>query len=338
MERRAVSVGGPTLRDTMQAAKDAEDAGFTHCWFNDNTGVDGYIGLTAMALNTKKIILGSGIARAFVRAPSVTAVAAADLDEISEGRFVLGIAGGTKRQNMVESSVFVEHPIPQMRELFEILRAAWARTTPGPLKYDGKFYQLDIRQFRRSKAYQPTIPIYMAAVQEKMIQFTGETCDGLAGHPVNSIRYIKEFIEPNLAIGMKKSGRKREDFDLSTWLLTAISTDRAQARREAAAQIAFYLSTRSYSYIADSQGWQKERMAIQEAFHVKRDMNAMYDAVSDEMIDAMSLAGTKDEVLKKYEAWKEVVQLPTFQAPGTLMSGDRKIEAQHLINEVFGQS
>ncbi|GIW08889.1 MAG: luciferase-like protein [Dehalococcoidia bacterium] len=337
MQKRAVSVGGRTIADAVKAAQQAEDAGFDLVWFNDNTGVDGLIGLTAMALNTKKIGLGSGIARAFVRACTVTAVAAADLDEISEGRFILGFAGGTPRQNQVESSVTVAHPVPQMRELIEILRLCWAAHEPQRIKYDGRFYQIDLRQFRRAKVYQPTIPIYMAAVREKMLQLTGELCEGLAGHPVNSVRFIQEFIEPHLAIGLRRAGRKREDFTLSTWILTAISNDRAQARREAAAQIAFYLTTRSYSHIPDSQGWTKQRMAIQEAFHVKHDMTAMIDAVTDDMIDAMSIAGTPDEARKKFEAYKDVVDLPTFQVPGILMDQSRREEAQKLMFEVFGR-
>src|SRR5262245_47489875 len=148
-DQRAISVGGATLMDAVRAAQQAEDQGFDLVWYNDNTGVDGLIGLTAMALNTKKVRLGSGIARAFVRACTVTAVAAADLDELSEGRFVLGFAGGTPRQNQVESSVTVEHPIPQMRELIAIMRDAWSHQTPAPLKFEGKYYHIDIRQFRR---------------------------------------------------------------------------------------------------------------------------------------------------------------------------------------------
>jgi probable F420-dependent oxidoreductase len=337
MERRAVSVGGRTIADVVKAAQQAEDAGFDVVWFNDNTGVDGFIGLTAMALNTRRVTLGSGIARAFVRACTVTAVAAADLDEISQGRFLLGLAGGTPRQNQVESSVTVPHPVPQMRELITILRRCWAAHTPQEIKFEGQFYSIHLRQFRRAVVYQPTIPIYMAAVREKMLQLTGELCEGLAGHPVNSVRFIKEFIEPNIAIGLRRAGRKREDFTLSSWILTAISNDRAQARREAAAQIAFYLTTRSYSHIPDLQGWTRQRMAIQEAFHVKRDLTAMIDAVTDDMIDAMSLAGTPDEVRKKFEAYRGVVDLPTFQVPGILMDQSRREEAQRLLFEVFGK-
>ncbi len=337
MDRVATSVGGATLMDSVQAAKDAEDAGFDVVWFNDNTGVDGMLGIAAMALKTSRVELGTGVARAFVRAPSVTAVAAADLDELSEGRFILGFAGGTPRQNLVESSVWVEHPVPQMRELITILRTAWAAQEPIRLKFDGKFYTLDMRSFRRKKTYRKHIPIYMAALREKMLQLTGELCDGLAGHPINSIRFIQEFIEPNLAIGLQRGGRKREDFVLSTWILTAISNDRKQARREAAAQIAFYLTTRSYSGLADMQGWEKQRTEIQDAFHNKHDMTAMVDAVTDDMIDAMSIAGTPDEVRKKAEAYKDVVQLPTYQVPGMLMDASRRKEAQTLMFEVFGK-
>src|SRR5438105_2607717 len=136
--RIGVSVGGATIMDAVKVAKDAEDSGFDTVWYNDNTGVDGLLGITAMALNTKRVKLGTGIARGFVRAPTVTAVAAADLDELSEGRFILGLAGGTPRQNHNEASVWVDHPIPQMRELIDIMKMAWARQETGPLKYDGK--------------------------------------------------------------------------------------------------------------------------------------------------------------------------------------------------------
>ncbi|MCS7002727.1 MAG: LLM class flavin-dependent oxidoreductase [Dehalococcoidia bacterium] len=337
MERRAISVGGATLRDCIAAAKAAEDAGFDVVWFNDNTGVDGLIGLAAMAMATRKVTLASGIARAFVRAPTVTAVAATDLDELTEGRFILGLAGGTPKQNLYESSVVVEHPVPQMRELNDILQLMWARSTPGPVVYNGKFYTINLRNYRRKTTYQQRIPIYIAALREKMLELTGELFDGLAGHPINSIWFIENFIWPRIDAGLARSGRTRADFTMSSWILTAISNDRAMARREAAAQIAFYLTTRSYSHLADMQGWQKQRLEIQDAFHNRKDMTAMVDAVTDDMIDAMSIAGTPDEVRKKAEAYVDVLHLPTFQAPGILMSPDRRVEAQNLILEVFGR-
>jgi hypothetical protein len=81
-------------------------------------------------------------------------------------------------------------------------------------------------------------------------------------------------------------GRSREGFDLAAWVITAIDNDRRQARRDAAYQIGWYLSTRSYAPITDFHGWQREKQAIEHAYFVEKDMEAVADAVTDEMIDA----------------------------------------------------
>lgn len=316
MEFRAITLQLDDIHEVARLARLAEDAGFGLAWGIDTPRSDVFVHMAAMAMHTKKIQIGSGIARAFVRGPLQTATAAADLDRLSQGRVVLGLGSGTRRQNLYELGVRIDHPASQIKELVQVLRTVWALNGEGDLHFQGKFYQLDARGFTLTKPLRQSLPIYLAAVNPYMLRVAGEVADGLAGHPCYSARYMKEVGLPHLAAGWQRAGKSRKDFTITSWLITAIATDCKQARREAAYQIGFYMSTRSYGDIMDFHGWHEEKEAIRAAFFEKRDMEAVADAVSEEMIDTLALAGTPDDCRKQLERYREVLDFPTFYTAG----------------------
>ena len=124
-------------------------------------------------------------------------------------------------------------------------------------------------------------------------------------------------------------------------MITNIDKDRQQARREAAYQIGFYMSTRSYGGLMDFHGWQKEKEAIRVAFFEKRDMEAVADAVSDDMIDTLALAGTPDECRKQLERYREVLDFPTLYTagigPARTVPQERVRESLETIIQTFAQ-
>jgi alkanesulfonate monooxygenase SsuD/methylene tetrahydromethanopterin reductase-like flavin-dependent oxidoreductase (luciferase family) len=310
--RYGISIAGVSLQNHGRFAKMAEDAGFELVVTNDNRGnSDTFVKMTAMALATKTIQVGSGICRAFVRTPIATGTAAMTLDELCGGRVVLCLGGGTRRQ--IDYGIEIEHGAPQLKEVIEIMRLLWA-THPRLFEYNGRFYQLkgDAPGARRNLGV-PTgrrIPIYIACVREAAIRMMGEVADGSAGHPDWHPLFIDKVVLPNLEIGLKRAGRTRQDFDLSCWRICHIvgnGVDRQTARRRAAREIGGYLQVRSYSSLLDSAGWEKEKAAIYHAALELRDMDALIDAVTDEIIDAIALVGTPDEVRKKAAAYEGVL-------------------------------
>jgi probable F420-dependent oxidoreductase len=341
MDFRAITLQLDDINEVARLARLAEDAGFGLAWGIDTPRSNAFVQLAAMAANTKRIHIGSGIARAFVRGPLQTAAAAVDLDRLSHSRMVLGLGSGTRRQNLFELGVSIDHPASQIKELIRVIRQVWALNGEGNLEFQGKFYRLSARGFTLPKPLRQDLPIYIGAVNNFMLRAAGEMADGLAGHPCFSVRYLKEVGLPQLAIGWQRAGKSRKDFKITSWLITSIAQDRQQARREAAYQIGFYMSTRSYGGLMDFHGWHKEKEAIRVAFFEKRDMEAVADAVSHDMIDTLALAGTPDDCRRQLQRYREVLDFPTLYTagvgPARTVPQERVRENLEMIIQTFAQ-
>src|SRR5262249_27628502 len=142
MEFRAITLQLDDINEVARLAKLAEDAGFGLAWAIDTPRSNAFVHMAAMAVHTKTMQIGSGIARAFVRGPLQTASAAVDLDRLSHGRIVLGLGSGTRKQNLYETGVPFDHPASQIKELIQIIRQVWALDGEGDLDFPGKFYRL----------------------------------------------------------------------------------------------------------------------------------------------------------------------------------------------------
>jgi probable F420-dependent oxidoreductase len=338
---RAIIMQLDDIHAERRLARMAEEAGFDLVWVPDTPRSNAFVHLAALATETRRIQIGSGIARAFVRAPLQTAAAAVDLDRLSGGRLVLGLASGTPRQNLYETGQRFDHAASRIRELVRLLREIWALNGERDLDFKGEFYTIAAQGILLPKPVRPHLPIYLAGVGAPMLRVTGEIADGLAGHPCASVRYLKELVLPSLADGFKKSGRRREDFRVTSWAVTSISNDRARARREAAYQLGFYFATRAYAHVLDFHGWEREKAAIQRAFFEDKDMDAVAAAVSDRMLDELAIAGTPDECRSQLARYEEVLDFPTLYPPGVgpgrLLPQARVRENLELIIETFAR-
>lgn len=316
--RLGISLSGNSLRQKMELAKRAEDAGFEMVFANDDPGQDTFVAMTAMALATSTVKVGSGICRAFIRNPAVTASASQDVDEISNGRMILGLATGTKRQNLFQYGIPVDKPAKQLREAIAIMRTIWRSGKGTTVQYDGDYYK--ISALRYSDAYAPSdnVPIYIAAVNHHMARLAGELCEGMAGHPCYTAPYIKGFIEPNVAKGLAKAGRERSSFDMGRWITTIIDDDIERAKFDAKLSMGNYLATRSYGGLLDFHGWTKEKENIQHAFFEQKDMRAVANAVTDEIVRSMSIFGTQDQCREQLEEHWPSCDIPILMPGGSL--------------------
>ena len=329
-DSRAIIMQLDDIEEERRLARLAEEAGFDLVWCPDTPRSNAFIHLASIATATSRIQIGSGIARAFVRGPLQTAAGAVDLDRLSGGRMVLGLATGTPKQNLYETGQRYDHAASRIKELIQLLRHVWALNGEADLDFTGQFYTISARGNLLPKPVRKHLPIYVAGVSAPMLRVTGEVADGLAGHPVYSVRYLKDLVLPSLAQGLQKAGRRREEFKITMWVITSISDDRAEARREAAYQIGFYLATRTYAHVLDFHGWEKEKEAIQRAFFEMRDMDAVADAVSDRMIDELAVAGTPAECREKLQRYGEVIDFPTLYPPGV---GPGRLVPQERVRE-----
>ncbi len=299
-----ISVFGETLGATMRLAAAADAAGLDAVWTSEFYTRSGGISLAAMATATTRCRLGSSIMYGIGRSPLVLATDARDLDELSGGRIVLGLGNGTRTMIRNWHGQDPDAPAVRMEELVPLVRRIW-RLHEGPVSHDGRFYHVDIRPV--GPVPPPTrerIPIVIAGVRPRMVRAAGEVADGLAGHPLMTVKYAQEVVRPALEEGAARGERDLSEFEVASMVITAMHPDVEQARREAAAQIAFYASVKTYDVILDVCGFHAEGERIREAFG-RRDMAAMVAAVSDDMIDAMSVTGsTPEEIrdgLRRYE-------------------------------------
>jgi probable F420-dependent oxidoreductase len=289
------------LREVPAAAKAAEEAGFDALWTAE-AGNDGFLPLALIAEHTRGVKMGTAVAIAFPRSPMAMAYTAWDLAGLSQGRFILGL--GTQVKGHIERrfSVKWEAPVPRLREYIQSLRAIFKCWSEGGmrLKFEGKYYNFSLMTpfFTPSRHNFPNIPIYIAGVNKYICRLAGELCDGLHAHPFNSPKYLREFVIPNVEIGLKKSGRSRKDFQIATTAFAIVGRDKDEIERARAGvrqQIAFYASTRTYKGVLDIHGFGDACQRLNEKA-AKGDWAGMANEITDEMLDVYSVAGTFDEI------------------------------------------
>ncbi|MEX2226372.1 MAG: LLM class flavin-dependent oxidoreductase [Dehalococcoidia bacterium] len=333
--RRSVVLIQDSVADLVEEARLAEEAGFDAVWLTDFYNRDAFVRMAMVGQATSRISVASGIAYAFARSPVMTAAAAADLDEITGGRIILGLGTGTKRMQESWYGLTFESPAPKAAEVVRLLRTLWSAQGNRPLKFDGRFYNIAIDLFGRPGRVRDRIPVYLAGVNRIMVRTAGEVADGLVGHPLYSRRYLAETVRPAIAEGLRRSDRDASTFDVAGYVITSVAEDEAMARDEARRQIAFYATALTYKGIMDLHGWEAQGQTIRDAFK-KFDVAAMTGAVSDDMVDAIAVTGTPGSCraqLARYEGLLDHALLypPTF---GT--KPDRVRENYGLIRETFG--
>ena len=337
MQRYGIALFTPTIRDMMDIAQRADEAGFDSLWNGEFFNRNGLVTLAAVATCTRRAKIATGIAYAYMRNPVLNATGAMDIDELSNGRLILGLGSGTRSMNEIwYGEKFEPRSALKMKECAALIRKIWAAHAGGGVKFEGDYYRLNIPAYARPYIVRERIPLYLAAVQKGMLRTTGEIADGLVGHPLYSRKFIAEFIRPNIEVGARRAGRTVKDIDLTTLLITAISPDREQALRDAKKQIAFYASVKSYEGILNLHGWEEQKRAIWEHFRTFN-LPKMAAAVTDDMVEQIAIAGTPEECREQIEKWKDVVDLPILYTPTAGVKADRVRENHRLIVETFGR-
>ncbi|MFQ5514899.1 MAG: LLM class flavin-dependent oxidoreductase [Myxococcota bacterium] len=325
--RKGLVLMAPTIRDQLEAARRAEARGFNSVWTTEFHNHNGLVRLTAVAMATQEITVGTAIAYAFMRSPVLTASAAMDVDELSGGRVILGLGSGTRTMNERWYSVpFDRPPAPRMREAVTLIREVFRAQKAGRLSFSGSHYRVSIPGFARPGAARPEIPIYVAAVNRGMIRAAASVADGLIGHPVYTRRYMREVVLPEL---------EGSRCVLAPYVICSISDDVDRARREARAQIAFYYTTRLYHSILDVHGWRPIGEQIAQAFRAG-DLEGMQQAVPDELVDAIALTGRPAEVRDRLRSWEGLTEHVLLYPATSRADPGRLRENVDAIIDCFG--
>ena len=244
---------GVPISGSAAWAASAEREGFDGIVVTE-TNNDPFLPLALAATSTQAVGLATGIALAFPRSPMEVAYTSWNLQDLSGGRFTLGL--GTQVRAHVERRYGVPwtRPAARMREYVLALRAIWSAWETGePLHFEGEFssHTLMPPAFRPRPQPHGAPPVWLAAVRERMIEVAGEVADGLLVHPLQSPRYLEEVVRPALARGAARAGRDPSDIGVSVAQLVATTPAELEAVR---ARVAFYGSTPGYRHVLALHG------------------------------------------------------------------------------------
>jgi len=249
-------------RAVPAAARAAEEAGFDGVTTSE-IAHDPFAPLAFAALATSRVRLGTAIAVAFPRSPTITAHLAWDLQAHSGGRFALGLGPQVKAHNERRFGVPWSAPVPRMREYVGALRALWRCWEKGePLRHEGEHYRLTLMtpEFSPRPTGLPPVPILVSAVGPGMLRFAGRHCDGVLLHGFCTRRYQEEVALPEVARGLERAGRDRSTFEVWGGGFVATGPDADAVREQLEGiryRIAFYGSTPAYAGVMRLHGWEE---------------------------------------------------------------------------------
>ena len=278
----------------------AEELGFAALW-TPETAHNAYLPLVLAAEHTRRLTLGTAVAMAFPRSPMVTAQLGWDLAAYSRGRFVLGL--GTQVRAHIERrySALFDQPVARLRDYILALRAIWQCWQQGTrLNYRGPFFQHTLMTpfFNPGPIDYPQIPIYIAGVNAGLAQLAGELCEGFHAHPLNSAKYLREVLHPQIATGAAKSGRNPLECVMvgSPFVITGTdAAEREQMRAAVRQQIAFYASTPTYRPVLECHGWGEEGEQLSRLAAAQR-WSELPALISDAMLATFAVEAAPDEL------------------------------------------
>ena len=306
MERIGVGFsGGMSPPDIVDCVKLAEELGYESAWVAEGHGGDQFAILTACAVATSRIKLGTSITSVFVRTAPTIAMAAATVDHFSNGRFILGLGSSHRVQVEPEHGLEFIRPIERMRECTDIARGI---LRDGDIKYRGDVYNIE----RFDLWFEPLrreMPIYFAAVRPRMLEICGEVSDGVIltwctlEHAATAVHHVSE--------GAKRAGREPGDVDISTLIACAVSEDRDIARDELRRYVATYIQRfPRYRRLVSEAGFADEVQAMTQAWRDGRVEEALAMAPTG-LVDSVALAGSPEECRERLQRYRDAgIKLP----------------------------
>ncbi|MFC4948630.1 LLM class flavin-dependent oxidoreductase [Pseudonocardia sp. GCM10023141] len=293
--------GPRRFRAAADLARRAEAAGFGAVWTGELYNRSATIPMAVLGAATERVAIGSDIAYGVGRSPLIWAAEARDLDELTDGRIILGLGNGTAgmMENWLNTSG--EAPAVRMEELVTLLRKLW-RLHEGPVHHDGRFYRLHLVPTAGTPApIREHLPIWTAGVGPRMVRAAGRVADGLVCHPMTTPDYLDAVVRPELAGGAEDAGRSLDGFVVKGMRMVALDADEEAARQRMAFAIAQYAASRVYDRLFALHGWDGAQQRIRAAAKAG-DVQGAAAAVPDAAIDAIGIACTPADLPRRAAA------------------------------------
>jgi alkanesulfonate monooxygenase SsuD/methylene tetrahydromethanopterin reductase-like flavin-dependent oxidoreductase (luciferase family) len=275
-----------SLASAVERVKLAESLGYETVYVTHIAGRESLTVLTAYALATERIRVGTGVVPIYTRTPATMGQTAATIDELSDGRLTLGL--GVSHRIVVESwhGQSIERPVKEMREYASIVRAiVRGEDPPAGEKWSTSFHLsgLDPR---------PELPIYIAALSPAMLRLAGEIGDGVLLW-LCSPRYIKDVVIPEVRKGRERAGLTLEGFDIVPAVPTALVEDPTAAFGAMRRELLPYFGLPFYRAMLERSGFDSDIEAFDAA---SGDVDAMQAAISEDFLEQLTAVGEESAV------------------------------------------
>ncbi|MCW2831292.1 MAG: putative N10-methylenetetrahydromethanopterin reductase-related protein [Aeromicrobium sp.] len=305
-----------------EIAAKAEAAGATAFCAGEFADVNSYLTTAEMVAGTTTAMVGPGIAYAFARSPFIHASSIRHLHRSAPGRLFLALGSGTPRMNADWFSVDASRPASRMADLIRSVRAYLDAENDEKIVHHGDFYDIDA-DIRAPIFGKLDVPILVGAFNGGMLRMTGRVADGVLGHGLFTDAWWSEVVIPEMTTGAESVDRDPTELKRWGWVITAIDDDEPEkARDDARKQVGFYLTVRTYDPLVALHGWEAEVETIRSAFR-SGDIPGMIAAVTDEMIDAITLSGTTAHAKELLASRQHIPHQAFFSTPNFLV-GRRK--------------
>ncbi len=279
-----------TLDESVLRARMAERLGFRSVWTTQMPDArDASLVLAAYALATERVTLGTGVLPIYTRHPTAMAQMAATLDELSGGRFILGV--GVSHKVTVEGmwGLQLESPVDAMREYLTIVRTS---LRDGACGIDGRFFTA---RWSYSGPRRPDVPIMISALNPRMLELAGEMADGIVLYMCTPA-YVRDHIVPAIAAGRAKVGKTLDGFEIVAAVPVCLTSDRAAGQDVFRKTVDRYANLPYYRKMMDASGLNSELETGQ---------------VSEATLDQLAGIGDEEQVRDAVRRYQEAgVTLP----------------------------
>jgi len=272
---------GRSLESAIERVKLAESLGYESVYVTHIAGRESLTVVTAYALATSRIRVGTGVVPIYTRTPATMAQTAATIDDLSGGRLTLGL--GVSHRPVVEGwhGQTIDRPVTEMREYVSIVRAILRGEDPPA----GEKWQTGFRLFGVDRC--PELPIYVAALSPAMLRLAGEVGDGVILWLCNP-SYIRDVVIPEVRAGRERAGRTLEGFDIVAAVPAALTDDRESAYSAMRKDLIPYFGLPFYRAMIERTGFGED---IERYDSAAGNLEAMQEAISDAFLDELTAVG-----------------------------------------------
>lgn len=306
---------GKVVNLEIDRIKRAESMGYDSVWTAEAYGSDAVTPAAWMLAHTEKIKVGTAIMQMPGRSPACTAMTAMTLNQLSSGRFILGL--GASGPQVVEGwhGVAYGRPVTRIKEYVSIVKKIMARE--APVEHQGFHYSLPYsgddgtglgKPLKSILQADTSIPIYTASITPKGLEGSAEVADGVFPIWMNPERF--DVLEGPIKKGLDKAGKTMMDYDIAPFVTCIMGDDIDACRMPAKGSMALYIGGMGardknfYNDYTKKLGFEDAAVKIQDLYLAGKKDEAMA-AVPDELVDAVHLCGPKEHIKERLQAWKK---------------------------------